>query len=270
MTRTSIIAAAALSAWCCGALAASAAPLRFVGATTGAVINIDIEHGSYPDTRVTLNGSQSFDFTIDPVASSIFFNKVEFETGPFTTVQSQNFLVPGSFTEMRTVTTTLFFDQFKLATTNVGPLALTSNLGTKFGIEEYRGDDRGGFTSATLTGHYQVVGPTQSFSSPFSATFPSGGGRVAFDPDNSTLDVGNLPLGAILDVSPREILMGFQHLHDYVDVFEGVVDGIPIDVRMLRIEVRAVAMAAVSAPEPSAGLLALIACMAFGRIRGRR
>lgn len=127
-----------------GGGAAAAAPLRFAGTGAGAEINVDIEGGSYPDRRVTLASSYSVDFEIDPARSTIYFRRVEVVVEPFTSIHTQSFLLPGSLTDLRTIKTTLNFDRITAVAADVGPLALTSNLGTQFEIEEYRGNDRGG------------------------------------------------------------------------------------------------------------------------------
>jgi hypothetical protein len=40
------------------------------------------------------------------------------------------------------------------------------------------------------------------------------------------------------DLSPRITLINFQRPHGFADLFEGAVDGISLDVRMLRVEIR--------------------------------
>jgi hypothetical protein len=52
----------------------------------------------------------------------------------------------------------------------------------------------------------------------------------------------------------------------YIDVFAGVVDGIPLDVNMLRIEVLAGELIATAAPEPTGAALYLLAWPGFARL----
>jgi hypothetical protein len=269
MVRVTSALAMTLAMLCCLTARVGATPLRFAGGGTGGLVNIDIEKGSYPDKRVQLTPTLSVDFVLDPVASTIFFPEVKAAAGPFTSVQTENFLVPGSFTERRTITTTLEFDRFEVVATNVGPLALSSNVGTTFDIEEYRSGDRGGFTSATLTGHYTVQGPTQMYSGAFSVTI-SAAGRPWFGTDHSIIDVGAFPTHADIDLSPTIYLVNFQDFPLYKDIFNGTVDGVPIDVRMLRVEVQFDRLTADAVPEPATGALALVAGFHLARRRRRR
>jgi hypothetical protein len=269
MTRNLILISTLVAVVDGGVLAATAAPLRFVGVGTGALINVDIEGGSYPDKRVVLTSPFNLDFSVDPVARSIFFHQAGVEIQPFTSVQTESFLVPGSFTELRTITTTLNFDEITPLATNVGPLSLISNVGTKFEIEDYRGDDRGGFVSTTLTGSFLVQGPTQTFSGPFSILLPASGYPYQFGTDHGIVDFANFPGSAAIDLSPRIYTVNFQSFPHYADIFSGTVDGIPLDVKMLRVEVQLAPLMAVAVPEPAACAMALIACALIERHRRR-
>jgi hypothetical protein len=131
MMRSSAVVAIALLVLSGVPFRASAAPTRFAGSGLGREINFDIEGGNYPAKRVTLKPNQHFDFSVEPATSSIVFNKVVFDVDPFTTILSEDFLVPGSFTERRTITTTLAFNKLVIETTNLGPLALQNNVGTQ-------------------------------------------------------------------------------------------------------------------------------------------
>jgi hypothetical protein len=97
-----------------------------------------------------------------------------------------------------------------------------------------------------------VQGPLQSASAPFSIIFPAIRPTGAFETDNVYIDVANYPASVDLLPSPVHHMGAFQPLHTYLDVFSGVIDGIPIDVKMLRIEVGAAEMTAALVPEPSA------------------
>jgi hypothetical protein len=266
MTRTLIlmsIVAAALGA----PLPAAAGLIRFAGSGIGALINVDIEGGSYPDKRVVLSSTFHLNFSVDPVARSIFFHEAKVDIQPFTSVQTENFLVPGSFAEQRTITTTLDFDGLTPTATDVGPLNLISNVGTKFEIEDYVGDDRGGFVSTMLTGAYAVQGPTQISSGPFSIALPASGHPYEFRTDHGIVDFANFPASTKIDLSPRIYTVNFQDFPHYADIFSGSVDGIPLDVKMLRVEVQFAPMTAFAVPEPAACAMAMLACHTVFRRR---
>ena len=193
--------------------------------------------GSFPVIQQPVITDLVVDVSLDEVAPAITFNSQELTFDAFTVVVDRSFRVPDTFNTLLEITTRLNFDPIVISTNNLGPLDLIPGSGPVLEIEHF-GEPRVG----VITGTYEVVGPTETFSGSFSSELSetgfSSGGR---------LSVANFPDAVSLFMDSSSRLVATDPV-----VFSGNVDGIPIDVELGRIDVNAESIVLASQPSPDA------------------
>jgi hypothetical protein len=197
--------------------------IRFAGSGPDGNANIHIRHS----TGSTVYGSpktRSAEIEIDTENYTMLYENIDMDVSADTVITRSHTAIPsGGFNEV-TVHNTITLNPFRVSATNVGPLALSSNLpsGTLY-IEENLDGAYGAFGNLDLSGEYLIEGPTETFSGSFAFSVPP---DPAYQFPKSELKPTDFPSSVSLGGGNWS---HFNLRYEAIPpVFEDTVDGLPI------------------------------------------
>lgn len=211
--------------------------------------------------ELTFDTTASFDWQ----APSVTFESLQVHFGGTTTQMQHDFTIGPGQTE--TITLTVNYDPVDISVGQVGPVPLYAGTGGEYTIDDLiRYGSVGAFGDFTLTGSYELKGPTQTLSDTFSiqASNSSAIKYFSWDSINTTMYPTELLLAKPGNTNNVTWMCGYSTYE-----IQGIVDGhsVSMSIGHIRFNPRG-SYSLTPIPEPAT--MSLLALGSFPLLRRRR